>query len=52
MKKILFMAAFVVAGVTGSIAATPASNNSLLAGSTVCYRAAVDDFGNVYYVKK
>ena len=51
MKKLILLATFVVAGVTGSINAAPTSHESTLADSTKCYRWAVDDFGHHYLVR-
>lgn len=56
MKRVMFLAAFVVASLTSVVSAKNAvveSNESLEAtqDEVKCYRKAVDDFGNTYYVR-
>ncbi|MFC0342843.1 hypothetical protein [Epilithonimonas hispanica] len=55
MKKLLLVATFAVAGVTGSLSAkskpVTITKSFLQAEATTCYRKAIDDFGNTYYVK-
>jgi len=57
MKKLLLIATFAVAGVTGGVSAkstvvsSPKSIKSVKIAGTVCVKKMKDLFGNVYYVQ-
>ncbi|MGA9212368.1 hypothetical protein [Kaistella sp.] len=57
MKKLLLVATFAVAGVTGSLSAkstvgsSPTSVKSVKIAGTICVKKMKDLFGNVYYVQ-
>lgn len=52
MKKLLLVATFAVAGITGSITAkTSDTADKNLKVESKCYKEAVDDFGNHYYAQ-
>lgn len=55
MKRIMFLATFAVASLTSVVnaknVAVESSESSETTQSVKCYRKAVDDFGNTYYVR-
>lgn len=52
MKKLLLVATFAVVGIAGSVNAKTTQNlDASFLKESKCYREAVDDFGNHYYVQ-